>query len=197
MAIKIEGHRITLDDQPVDLRDYLKQRTAQAHDALDASVADATWDDLRGYAAFLQRQLAARAPVEEWMARYCPAALLPPATVPHLRADLAALGVTEPIPASREFALPADAAPIGASWALAGSHLGNRAMLKSLRDTGADWPTAFLGDEAMIAFWRKLRPQIEREVSRDQAEGAARAADAVFAQFAMAFGVDSSHRDAA
>ena len=186
-----------MDDPTVDLRDYLKRRTAQAHDALDASVADATWDDLRGYAAFLQRQLAARASVEDWMARHCPPAILPPATVPHLRADLAALGAPETHLVSRDFDLPADADPIGASWALAGSHLGNRVMLKSLRDTGADWPTAFLGDEAMIAFWRQLRPQIEREVSRDEAERAARAAEAVFARFAMAFGVASAHRDAA
>jgi hypothetical protein len=67
---------------------------------------------------------------------------------------------------------------------LAGSALGNRAIAKAVtRIGGGSWPTEFLGDGAMMAFWQGLRTRIERPASPAEATGAADAAAAVFAHF--------------
>ena len=67
---------------------------------------------------------------------------------------------------------------------LAGSALGNRSIAKQVaRIGGGAWPTAFLGDEAMMAFWQGLRARIERPAAPAEAEGATRAAEVVFAHF--------------
>ena len=67
---------------------------------------------------------------------------------------------------------------------LAGSALGNKAIAKQVaRIGGGTWPVAFLGDEAMMTFWQDLRARIEAPAVPAEAEGATRAAEAVFAHF--------------
>jgi len=67
---------------------------------------------------------------------------------------------------------------------LAGSALGNKAIAKQVTRIGrGQWPLAFLGDEAMMGFWQDLRARIERPAAPAEAEGATRAAEAVFAHF--------------
>ena len=77
---------------------------------------------------------------------------------------------------------------LGVAWVLAGSSLGNRAILKEVQRITADdhsdsWPCAFLGDEAMLSFWKRLRQRIERPASSSEVEAASRAAAAVFDHF--------------
>lgn len=160
-----------------------------AHDLLDHAMQAASgWQTLADYARFLSLQHAARAPVEAWLDAHAPAELRPPAQTPLIARDLAALGKALPRPAAT-FAIEEDSEgeALGAAWVLAGSSLGNKAILKQMRRAsaahGGGWPAAFLGDEAMLVFWQGLRPRLESPASAAQASAAASAAEAVFAHF--------------
>lgn len=169
-----------------DLRTHLRSATMAAHDLLDNAMQEASgWGSRADYARFLALQHAARAPLEDWLACHAPAELVPPPQTPLIAADLDALGEALPEPAPgfmRTRAATGDA--LGAAWVLAGSALGNRAIAKQVaRIGGGAWPTAFLDDSAMMAFWQGLRARIERPVPASEADGAADTAAAVFAHF--------------
>lgn len=178
------------DSPPDTLRSHLRAATMAAHELLDHAMQAASgWQTRDDYAHFLALQHAARAPLEEWLTAHAPAELVPPVQTPLLARDLAALGAHLP-PTSPPFALlqtssrTAPGEALGAAWVLAGSALGNKAIAKQVaRIGGGAWPTAFLGDEAMMAFWQGLRARIERPATLADAEGATRAAEAVFAHF--------------
>ncbi|MDP5102682.1 MAG: biliverdin-producing heme oxygenase [Erythrobacter sp.] len=174
-----------------DLRAHLRAATMAAHDLLDDAMQAASgWQNRTDYARFLAVQHAARAPLERWLADHAPRALNPPLQTGLIAADLAALGLALPA-SSPDFDLPrtrvGDA--LGAAWVLAGSALGNRSIAKQVaRIGGGAWPTAFLGDDAMMRFWQGLRARIERPAPLAEADGAADAAAAVFAHFLAATG---------
>jgi heme oxygenase len=172
-----------------DLRLHLRAATMAAHDLLDHAMQAASgWQNLPDYARFLNVQHAARAPIEAWLADHAPPDLRPPAQTPLIARDLAMLGLALPAPAA-DFAMDEDgeAEALGAAWVLAGSALGNKAILKQMRRAsaadGSEWPSAFLGDEAMLAFWSALRGRLERPIDGARASAAAQAASAVFAHF--------------
>lgn len=187
-----QGHR-------QDLREHLRAATMAAHDLLDHTMQAASgWHSLGDYARFLTLQHAARAPVEAWLDAHAPADLRPPAQTPLIARDLAALGLALPAPANTFAAASANAesgsadhgaagAALGAAWVLAGSALGNKAILKEMqraaRGHGGGWPSAFLGDRAMLTFWQGLRARLEQPASVADASTAATAASAVFAHF--------------
>lgn len=172
------------------LRGHLRAATMATHELLDHAMQAASgWQNRSDYARFLALQHAARAPLEDWLAANAPADLVPPLQTPLLAQDLAALGMHVPASSSpfacRQTALqtgPGEA--LGAAWVLAGSALGNKAIAKQVaRIGGGEWPTAFLGDDAMMGFWQGLRARIERPAAPAEAAGATRAAEAVFAHF--------------
>ncbi|RPF71082.1 biliverdin-producing heme oxygenase [Aurantiacibacter spongiae] len=175
----------------VHLRTFLRGETAALHDALDSRTVPASLRDRDEYVRFLERQFVARRPIEAWAARTMASHSAPPAACPLIANDLALLGRSTP-KFDEGFTLPDGADPIGLAWALAGSHLGNRAMLKSLADAQSDLPVSFFGDQAMMAFWKSLRPAIERDVSRALGKAAVLGARAVFARFLRAFAVDGA-----
>ena len=180
----------------VQLRKYLRTATSAKHDALDATVEPGDLSVRETYVEFLSRQLIARRPVERWLSEHAADLPAPPATSRLIENDLEKLGAD--IPGTRhDFDPPAGADAIGLAWAIAGSQLGNRMMLKALRDRGADLPVAFLSDEAMTQYWKTLRPQIETGVSPEDAERAALGANAVFDHFLLAFGASAANRLAA
>lgn len=181
---------------PSSLRQHLRQGTAPLHDALDARVAQQSLADPEAYGDFLCRQYAARAAIEQFVSAALEAPFAPPPTLDHLIADLADLGRPPP-PEGAPFALAADAHPAGLAWAIAGSHLGNRAMLAALTRQTTALPHRFLADPAMSAYWRDLRPLIEGDWPEEQIHAAVRAAQAVFMRFAQAFGVPNKNRLAA
>ena len=168
--------------RPGSLRARLRDATAPLHDRLDNAIGALNLADRDQYAQFLRIQLAAREPIERWTERYCPSDLCPPSTAQLLKADLSALGEIAPFVAAA-FALPESADPIGLAWALAGSHLGNRVLRRSL---GADLPSAFLDDAAMPAFWQEIAPRLEAPPSTELATPAIAAACAVFRHFLVA-----------
>lgn len=172
-----------------DLRLHLRAATMAAHDLLDHTMQAASgWHSLADYTRFLSLQHAARAPIEAWLETHAPAGLRPPVQTRLIARDLAALGQSLPAPAPR-FAMDeaSGSAALGAAWVLAGSALGNKAILKQMRRASAahvgGWPAAFLGDEAMLIFWQGLRARLEQPASAAQAAAAASAAEAVFAHF--------------
>lgn len=168
------------------LRTHLRVATMAAHDLLDHAMQAASgWQTRADYARFLALQHAARAPLEDWLAAYAPADLCPPPQTPLLARDLAALGLGLPAPAPvLTLSTPDAGTALGTAWVLAGSALGNRAIAKQVaRIGGGEWPVAFLGDDAMMAFWQGLRLRIEHPAAPGEAEGATRAAEVVFAHF--------------
>lgn len=117
------------------------------------------------YRTFLQVQYGARRPVEGWLATSQMSIPAPPAMSPLIAADL---GELMQAPADTQddaglaFHPPAGADPLGAAWVLAGSSLGNRAMLADLGKREA-LPAAvrFLSSPDMIAYFAELRRAIE------------------------------------
>ena len=171
------------------LRQYLREATASAHDTLDHAMRDeAGWDEEADYARFLSLQMAARIPVEAWLDAHAPTDLRPPRQSDLIANDLAQMGI-EPPAATAQFALDdaqAETACLGAAWVLAGSSLGNRSILAQLKKRGgaaAQWPASFLGDDAMLDFWKDLRSQIECDAPAADQAAAGRGAQAVFNHF--------------
>lgn len=168
------------------LRTHLRAATMAAHDLLDHAMQAASgWQTRSDYARFLALQHAARAPLEVWLADHAPGDLAPPPQTPLLARDLAALDLGLPAPApALTLSRPYPGTALGTAWVLAGSALGNRAIAKQVaRIGGGNWPTAFLGDDAMMAFWQGLRARIEQPAAPGEAAGATGAAEAVFAHF--------------
>ncbi|MEE4201691.1 MAG: biliverdin-producing heme oxygenase [Erythrobacter sp.] len=179
-----------------NLRAHLRRVTAPLHDALDARMRPAgDWDDRTEMVRFLSTQYAARIGIEEWLSDHA-GEFEPPRQTPLIAADLAAFDAPLPQAAPR-FALPPSASPtavtsdehrpaLGIAWVLAGSSLGNAAMLKEMQRArhGRDaWPQAFLSDDAMLQFWRALRLRLERPVGEDEARYVTLAAEAAFSHF--------------
>lgn len=185
-------------DAADNLRAHLRAATMAAHELLgDAMQAASGWRSITDYARFLRLQHAARSPLEDWLDTHAPGELRPPRQTGLIACDLFVLGQPVPEPAGafvlqqarpdRSLAEAQSESPgeaLGAAWVLAGSALGNRAIARQVaRIGGGVWPTAFLGDEAMLAFWQSLRARIERPALIAEATGAAHAAAAVFAHF--------------
>ena len=173
-------------------RTYLKNGTAASHDRLDTRLGALVTGDARDYAAFLDIQYRARVGVEDWLAG---SGTPPPCQSNLLAQDMSALGraVPEDAPA---FTPPAGSDALGVCWVLAGSSLGNRAILARLRKNKVDWPVDFLSDMGMTTYWRSLLPALERPHSVAMDEAALQAAQATFSHF-NAIVADSLAREAA
>ena len=167
------------------LRTALRVGTKDAHDALDARLGDLPLSTTADYTTFLRIQHEARAPIERWCERHLNDAV-PPAQTPLIADDLAELGAQ--IPATRVgFRLPAGADPDGLRWALAGSVMGNRAMLVRMEKRGlGDLPGTFLSDPSMLGYWNSLRPTLERPADMQRGAACVRAANTVFQTFMVA-----------
>lgn len=189
------------------LRAQLQAGTRAIHDQLDRSLENLEFSRPADYARFLAQQLEARDAIEEWADRDCPALLRPPSTTFLLRQDLAELARDFPLGSAcaergspgriGRFVLPEGADPLGLAWAIAGSHMGNRAILARLRKAAvgagpAELPRRFLADTRMTGFWHRLLPRLQDSVTPDQAEPALAAARAVFARFEQVFARDGA-----
>lgn len=170
------------------LRDHLRRATACSHERLDQSMRPASdWRSREDYARFLSTQYAARLPVETWLLAHAPAGLKPPEQTPLIARDLTRLGA--PVPGRGSgFALAevGQSAVIGVAWVLAGSSLGNRAMLRDMEralPSQTVWPHDFLGSRAMTEFWKALRVRIEARTKPAECARSASAARGVFDHF--------------
>lgn len=176
-----------MQSEQLTIRQALRCASNDLHTGLDAALGSLDLTDRGQYGMFLSIQRSARRPIEQWLAANAPAELCPPAQSELLAIDLAALGIARTNPASTAFAAPAEGA-LGVAWAIAGSSMGNRMMLRALRQCSGEMPTAFLADERMGAFFAQLRPIIERPADAyADLSTAIAAARTVFAQFAASF----------
>ena len=139
------------------------------------------------YAAFLSAQFAARCAAERALAMQPPMGLAaPPSQAAALSQDMADLGI-RPERMPQEFVLDTPAEALGAAWVLAGSSLGNKAMLVQRGKSGAKGPERFLSDTGLARYFGGLlhvldRPHTEADISR-----AITGALATFALFEQAF----------
>lgn len=176
------------DTKASTLREHLRSATALSHDRLDAAMRPAAdWRSRDDYARFLAAQYAARVSVEHWLSTNAPDDLRPPEQTPLLADDLSKLGKTG-APADHDFAFANshNASVIGVAWVLAGSSLGNRAMLHEMKRKlaeGEDWPCEFLSSSAMTQFWQSMRGHLEAPTDEDTAAEATNAAASVFDHF--------------
>lgn len=166
---------------PQDLRTLLRTRTRPLHDAVDTAMGPLA--EGPDYATFLLIQHAARLPLEQWLADNAPPGWEPPAQTPLIAADLAALGHACPASDGRApTALPPQAF-LGLAWALAGSSMGNRAMLVRRRKRGLAGADSFLSDGAMVSYWHRLLPLLERPAEYQTSPDILKGAEAAFASF--------------
>lgn len=174
-------------DETVQLRVHLRKQTARQHAELDSLAGNGKFEDSADYAQFLLQQYLARQPIEQWVAKNVRERLAPPPVAHLLADDLRDLDKEVP-ELHTQFALPDNSDILGLSWAIAGSHLGNRMMLRQFRNVNGNAPTRFLADGSMASFWNELKSELEVPVLPEHASGAVRAAEAVFAHFLKVFG---------
>lgn len=139
------------------------------------------------YASFLGAQFAARAAMEDAFAATSPGMLgQPPKQTQLIVADLAELGHAAPAPVSAPH-LRGEARALGAAWVVAGSSLGNRAMLAQRKKVGLSGADRFLSDGAMPAYFKQLLDVLESPENHVPLEAVFDGAHAAFALFECAF----------
>ena len=167
-------------------RQALRQSTLSAHERVDALFSRADLTDRAEYTRFLAAQAAAFVPIEraleaggaavyvaDWPSRR---------RIPHLRADLAALGVAEPV-LEPEPTLRGEPAVLGAVYVLEGSRLGGAMLRRSVPD---DFPTAFL-TAGRPGAWREFVEILDERLTSDEGKRiAVETARAVFELFEAA-----------
>ena len=158
------------------LRTDLNAATRAKHDALDRELSPLA--EGPHYARFVKIQFAVRAPVESWLAAHVTDPL-PPTQTALIREDLRELGI-QPSDDLPTFQAEDPREAWGIAWTLAGSSLGNRALLHRRRKAGLRGADRFLGDESMPRYWAELRPRIEVPMDEATHEHAIRGARRVF-----------------
>ena len=139
------------------------------------------------YACFLQAQYSARCVVEKAVGQCPPLAIAPPPAQSELIADdLRDLQAQLPEP-SPPITLSGPAEALGAAWVLAGSSMGNRAMLARRRKAGLAGPVRFFSDERLPAYFATLREVLAAPHDARTVAAAITGARATFAVFEHAF----------
>lgn len=163
------------------IRNYLRSETSVEHTRLDERLGALVTGDVEDYAAFLAIQYRARKGIERWLEQHCIANAPPPQTGLIAR-DLGELG--HPLPFDTpDFVAAVEAQSLGICWVLAGSALGNRAILARMAKLDASRPVAFLSDSAMGDYWRGLLPTLQRPNAESDMRGPRDGARAAFAHF--------------
>ena len=86
----------------------------------------------------------------------------PPSQVDLLLGDLREYGI-EPQPIEQSLALTSSAEALGAAWVLAGSSLGNRAILSRRRKAGLQGPERFLSDTQLASYFSEVLRILDAE----------------------------------
>ena len=155
----------------------LKSATDEAHERLDALIAQLDLSDPDDHARFLRIHSAVLPSLEDALERGGLDAILPRwrdhRRTQALDADLAAIGSgrAEPVPLPALDSIPA---MLGAAYVLEGSRLGGQVLAGQV---GAGLPCKFLGERGNIAPWPTLIAALDRllksEVDLDQAKATA------------------------
>lgn len=138
-------------------------------------------DGDEAYCRFLRVQYRARLPIEAWLADHADAALQPPPQTGLIAADLHELNCNIASAPARFDADPSGAT--GIVWVLAGSALGNKAMLKQREKHGCTGPHRFLASANMQSFFYRLLSYMNDDIPHAGPQPAINAARAAFAFF--------------
>lgn len=146
----------------------LREATRAAHDRVDAIFSHLDLADPADYARFLTAQAAAFIPAETALSDAGAARLVEDwdalRRAPLLTADLAALGIAPPAPATPpDYRSPA--AILGGMYVLEGSRLGG-AMLR--RSVPADFPRGFLDSVQPPGRWRSFTRLLDRSLATSE-----------------------------
>ena len=169
------------------LRMQLREATAPVHTRLDRLVGDMPLSSQADYTAFLLAQFEARRLLDKAFADQPPVFLpAPPVQAELIASDLRELVVDTPFFVG-QLSLDCAHTSLGAAWALAGSSLGNRAMLLQRRKAGLGGPVRFLSDPAMPAYFQRLVEVLKRPFADCEIAAAVNGANRAFAVFEKAF----------
>ena len=172
------------ESKAATVRQVLRTETRESHDRVDRSLGSLDLRMPNEYATFLAMQYAARTPIEAWCAVHAPPDFRPPLQTPLLKADLQSLGYEGSTHDNLSLVAPGEGW-LGIAWAIAGSSMGNRMMLKRVEKSGRAYPVRFLADPAMAEYFERIRPLIDRprfdEPALNAMLVAARATFAIFA----------------
>lgn len=139
------------------------------------------------YAAFLQAQGSARAALEAAFEQTKPESLpSPPQQTDLIARDLAELAGSAVTPC-KPVLLQTQHHALGAAWVVAGSSMGNRAMLAKRRKAGLSQANAFFSDEKMPAYFSVLIPVVERPRSTEAQQAVLKGATLAFELFLATF----------
>lgn len=162
------GHGGASSDLPTGVRAGLRDGTRGLHRRVDRLFGALDLTDRRDYGHFLRAHAAALATLDRVLTRQPPASGRPPALLPFLRDDLAALGLAAPPPLQLGPLPPIDTD--GVAYVLAGAHFGN-AVLRRRWAAAADPAVlaagSYLGCDCMRAFWPGFLARLEARRLRD------------------------------
>ena len=169
------------------MREELRQATGEIHARLDKTVGHMIVSSEQEYGSFLLAQFAAHRAVERALAMQAPLGIAaPPSQTPTLLQDLADLAI-DPPRLLIELTLDSASAALGAAWVLAGSSLGNKAMMAQRRKAGATGPSRFLSDVGLARYFGGLLHVLDRSYSESDTAEAVAGALATFTLFEKAF----------
>lgn len=180
-----------------NLRDRLREATAQAHEQLDRRLGALDLQTLGGYREFLEVNAAALLPLEEALEASGVGRLFPDwpdrARRSAILADLAALdGQARPLPAVAAFDR---GGVLGTMYVLEGSRLGARYLVKTIRqsrDPAVPGATAYLSHGEGAHLWQSFLAQLGSfDLSPDEEASAIDGARRAFALFDQAMRVDA------
>ena len=110
----------------------------------------------------------------------------PPSQLDLLISDLGDFGF-EPQPSEQSLSLTSSAEALGAAWVLAGSSLGNRAMLSRRRKAGLQGAERFLSDTRLASYFSELLRALDAEHEDREVREAISGALKTFTIFEAAF----------
>lgn len=165
----------------------LRQATQAAHQRLDAAAGSLPLESDRDYATFLSAQFIGRVAMEGAFESLAPGEIgAPPKQSSLIASDLRDLGFCVPTGGTPP-RLGDRRAALGAAWVVAGSSLGNRAILSRRRKLGLRRAERFLSDDGMPVYFKRLCAVMESPHSCEDLDAATSGAHQAFALFEDAF----------
>lgn len=169
------------------MREKLRQATGEIHARLDERVGHLPMAAKTDYSTFLAAQYRSRLAMEAAFALQPPPGIeAPPQQSGLIAKDLREMGALCPAP-SEAVQLTTPHAALGAAWAIAGSSLGNSAILVRRRKAGLSGSDRFLSDTSMRTYFSQLLPVLSQPFETAQIEEAVEGAKATFALFETCF----------
>ena len=174
------------------LRNALREATSETHARLDEAVGHLPLSSADKYAFFLTAQYRARLAVDEAFEKQAPHGMVaPPSQTRLLELDLKDLG-SSPTQQCGKLGFDTEFEALGAAWVIAGSSLGNRAILHQRRKRELAGPQRFLEDDRLTSYFSDLRTVLTEIHAATHVDEAVLGATKTFEVFERAFAIKRS-----